>query len=160
METKLIASQLRRSYEGEAWHGPALSELLKGVSAEIAAARPIAGTHSIWELVLHIEAWAAVALAAVQGKPYDRLSGERDWPSVPATTNDAWNHTMSRLQSTIQQLVAAVRTLDEAKLSQLVEASEFSYYFLLHGLVQHNLYHAGQIALLKKAAMPVNQATA
>jgi hypothetical protein len=53
-EIHRIADQLKRSLEGEAWHGPALRELLSGVTAKQAAARPLAGAHSIWEIVLHI----------------------------------------------------------------------------------------------------------
>ena len=148
METKRIASQLRRSYEGEAWHGPSLRELLEDVTAEKAQAKPIPGAHSIWELVNHIEAWAAVGVAVLESKPYDRLTGDRDWPPVQGT----WNDALATLESTIRKLVAAAKLLDDARLDELVAGSEFSYYFLLHGIVQHNLYHAGQIALLKKAA--------
>jgi len=151
MESKRIASQLRRSYDGQAWHGPALTELLNGVNAEMAAARPLAGAHSIWELVNHIEAWAAMALAIVEGQPYDRLTGDRDWPPVQVTTPEAWQAALARLESTIRRLVAAVRTLEDAKLDEFAGGAEFTYYFLLHGVVQHNLYHAGQIAVLRKA---------
>ena len=149
-ETKRIASQLRRSYEGQAWHGPALKEILNGVTAEMALAKPIGDAHSIWELVLHVEAWAGVGVAALEGKPYDRLSGDRDWPPVQATTAEAWQAALQRLESTIGKLVTAVRAFEDAKLNELVAGSEFNYYFLLHGIAQHNLYHAGQIALLKK----------
>lgn len=151
METKRLASQLRRSYEGQAWHGPSLLELLEGVTAEQAAAKPLAGAHSIWELVLHIEAWEREALAVVGGKGCDTLAGDADWPPVRDTSMEAWQGALDRLRSTSKELVAAIRAMDDAKLDELAGGREFNFYFLLHGVVQHNLYHAGQIAMLKKA---------
>jgi len=128
-----------------------LRELLDGVSAEVAAAKPVPGAHSVWELVHHIEAWERMALAALQGTIYESMTGDADWPPVRETTSEAWQAALERLQSTSSKLVAAVRLMDAAKLDELVAGKEFNYYFLLHGVVQHNLYHAGQIALLKKA---------
>jgi uncharacterized damage-inducible protein DinB len=151
METKRIASQLRRSYEGEAWHGPSLRELLEDVTAERAAAKPLAGAHSIWELVLHIDAWERAALAVVGGSRFDVLAGDADWPPPRETSAEAWQGALDRLESTTRELVAVIRAMDDARLEELAGGREFNLYFLLHGVVQHNLYHAGQIALLKKA---------
>jgi uncharacterized damage-inducible protein DinB len=151
METKRIASQLRRSYQGPAWHGPSLHELLQGVTAAPAAAKPVPGAHSIWELVHHIEAWERQALATIHGQTYESMTGDADWPPVHETTAEAWNDALERLGSTTLKLVDAIRLMDEAKLDEMVADKEFNYYFLLHGVVQHNLYHAGQIALLKRA---------
>ena len=151
METKRIASQLRRSYEGEAWHGPSLRELLEDVTAERAAAKPLAGAHSIWEVVLHIDAWELAALAVVGGSRFDVLSGDADWPPPRETSAEAWQAALDRLESTTRELVAMIRAMDDARLEESAGGREFNLYFLLHGVVQHNLYHAGQIALLKKA---------
>ncbi len=146
METKFLASQLRRSYEGTAWHGPSLRELLDGVTAEQAAAKAISGAHSIWELVLHVTAWEREALAVVEGKLHETLAGEKDWPPVAGT----WQAALDRLESTTRELVAAIREMAEEKLKESAGGAEYNFYFLLHGVVQHNLYHAGQIALLKR----------
>jgi len=154
METKRIASQIRRSYEGNAWHGPALRELLDGITAEHAAAKPVPGAHSVWELVHHLEAWERQALTTLQGQPYESMTGDADWPPVRETTAEAWSAALERLQSTTSKLVETIRLMDVAKLDEIVAGKEFSYYVLLHGVVHHNLYHAGQIALLKKATEP------
>jgi uncharacterized damage-inducible protein DinB len=147
METKRLASQLRRSYEGPAWHGPSLRELLAGVTSEQATAKPVSGAHSIWELLLHVTAWEREALAAVEGKKYETLSGDKDWPTV----NGTWQAALDDLESTSRSLVTAIRAMPEEKLNESVEGTEYNFYYLLHGVVQHNLYHAGQIALLKRA---------
>src|SRR5260370_11138088 len=140
METKRIASQLERSYEGNAWHGPALRELLERVTAEHAAAKPVPGAHSVWELVHHIEAWERQALTTLQGATYESMTGDADWPPVRETSAEAWQAAQQRLQSTTSKLAEAIRLMDDAKLDEIVAGKEFNYYVLLHGVVQHNLY--------------------
>src|SRR5882724_9993290 len=95
-EAQRIASQMRRSVEGPAWHGPSLKEILEGVDAGMAAARPLAGVHDIWELVNHILAWQEVALATLQGGAYETLAGAADWPLVGDQTESAWQTTLAR----------------------------------------------------------------
>ena len=147
-ETTRIADQLRRSYEGIAWHGPSLKELLDGVDPETASRRPLAGAHSIWELVLHIAAWATVARRALTENVYVSLSGADDWP-VP---QGSWPDALARLDREQRSLIDEIKKLTDDRLNDILAAEKkYSIYFLLHGVVQHNLYHAGQIALLKKA---------
>ncbi|MGH9720665.1 MAG: DinB family protein [Bryobacteraceae bacterium] len=148
-ESRLIADQLRRSVEGDAWHGPSLVELVNEVSSEQAAAHPISGAHSIWELVLHIAAWMNAALTRLAGSAIE-LTGERDWPPVPSPSSESWSQTVDDLRSAESSLRRAVERLEDARLAEITSGKDYSLYFLLHGVVQHNLYHAGQIALLMK----------
>jgi uncharacterized damage-inducible protein DinB len=150
-EVERIAEQLRRAHEGNAWHGPALSELLGGVGAREAAARPVAGAHCIWELVRHVEAWERVALRRLGGDPATIYQTPEDWSRVEAGDEAAWREALSRLRETNRALRAAVLALDDAELDEPIHAGMSSRYVTLHGVVQHTLYHAGQIALLLKA---------
>lgn len=127
-------------------------ELLTGVTHEQASAKPIPGAHSIWELVLHVTAWEREALQVMEGKRYQTLSGVEDWPPTAATANTAWQAALADLESVTRNLVAAIKPLAKEKLTEIVEGVEYDFDFLLHGIVQHNLYHAGQIAILKRAA--------
>ena len=147
-----IASLIRRSHGGVAWHGPSVVETLEGVDAAKAAARPPAGLHTIWELVLHVTAWQRAALAALDGVAYVSLEGEGDWPPEPGdASDDAWLAALSEMAKVNGELVAATRVFPEERLAEIVPGQErFNFYFLLHGVVQHNVYHAGQIALLKR----------
>jgi len=153
-ERERISDQFRRAFEGEAWHGPAVLSLLEGVTAAQAAAHPIAGAHSIWELVLHIEAWEGACMRRLTG---DRaqLSTEEDWVTDSDHSESAWERTKQRLIETHRELLAAIANLDEARLDRpIIEDPTTPYsstYVTLHGGVQHDLYHAGQIAILKKA---------
>lgn len=149
-ESALIADQLRRAFEGDAWHGPALIELLQDVNAGTAAARPVSNAHSIWELVLHIAAWDGAALRRIAGEKV-QLTGEANFPVVPKPTEAAWRKAFAQAKRTHDTLVKTVASLPESRLRARVPGKKYDFYHLLHGVAQHELYHAGQIAILKKA---------
>lgn len=144
-----ISSQLRRAYEGQAWHGPSLREILDGVTAEQAARKPLAEAHSIWELVLHISAWESAVVKMLEGE-YTETPDEGDWPVVEDTSGAAWQQTLQALESKHMRLRDAVARFDEERLNEPLAAGKPSAYFAIHGVIQHTLYHAGQIALLKR----------
>jgi uncharacterized damage-inducible protein DinB len=148
-ESALIAEQLRRAFEGEAWHGPALLELLQGVDAATAAAEPLPDVHSIWELVLHVEAWDAAACRRLNGE-ITQPTGEANFPAVRNPTDATWRDAVAQAKLTHDKLVQMVEALPQSRLRDQVPGKDYDFYFMLHGVVQHELYHAGQIAILKK----------
>jgi nicotinate-nucleotide pyrophosphorylase (carboxylating) len=155
-EVSRILDQLRRAWDGEAWHGPPLWKIVHGVSAKTAAARPVAGAHSIAEIVLHISAWQEAATRRLQGQEYEPSPAE-NWPEVTGLSEPAWENTLFELRRSFEELCAVVEDFKDEQLDRAVNFKSYSqhvysYYVLLHGVVQHNLYHAGQIALLKKLA--------
>lgn len=150
-ETKRIADQLRRSQQGPAWPGPSVGELLKGVDAALAQRRILPGAHNIWELVLHVTAWQAATLHAVRGDKMPQLDGQDDWP-IKGDTDQDWREAVDRLERVNEELVASLANFPDERLSDTVPGRDFSFYFLLHGVAHHNLYHAGQMALLKVGA--------
>jgi uncharacterized damage-inducible protein DinB len=146
-----IADQLRRALEGDAWHGPAVLELLHGVSADAAASHPIRGAHSIWELVLHLAATYRLVLRRVQGDDAP-LSPEEDWASAPAPTEERWRDAVDALRSLNVEARRIVAAFPSERLDQpLVDSPPYTAWVQFVGLTQHDLYHAGQIALLKRA---------
>ena len=149
-ESALIAEQLRRAFQGDAWHGPALLELLQDVEAATAAAKPLPDAHSIWELTLHIAAWDAAASRRLGGEKI-QLTGVANFPLVPKPTEAAWRKAVTHAKRTHDALVKTVATLPESRLRDRVPGKKYDFYFMLHGVAQHELYHAGQIAILKKA---------
>jgi uncharacterized damage-inducible protein DinB len=147
-EVERIKDQLRRAVEGNAWHGDALFQLLEGVTPDEAAAR-IAGPHTIWEIIAHIAAWMSVSRRRVQGSAV-LPSPEEDWPASGATDAAAWMALRRNLEQEYGQLLAAVQLLKDPALASIVPGKDYSVYFLLHGVIQHTLYHAGQIAMARK----------
>ena len=149
-ELSRIADQLDRAFDGDAWHGDPLMSILDGVTATQAAAHPVPNAHSIWEIVHHLLAWKTAVPVRLRGEVRE-LHGAEDWPPVTDTNDAAWRNCLSDLRTRHAALVAAVCVFPESKLNDLAPARDHSYYVLLHGMVQHDLYHAGQIAILKKA---------
>ena len=149
-EVEHLVDQHRRALEGEAWHGPALREVLRGVTAKRAAARPIPDAHSIWEIVLHIEAWDRVVLSRLGGTPIS-LSDDEDWPAVRDTSAAAWKKAVQSMESMHAKLNKAIAGITPKRLDESYVPGEKRFIFqLIHGVIHHELYHAGQIALLKK----------
>jgi uncharacterized damage-inducible protein DinB len=155
-EISRIVDQLEREHSGEPWHGSPLQRILHGVNHTQAAAKPIAGAHSIWELVLHIAAWKNETRHRLSGAPSGEPQ-EGDWPAPADATPSNWREAVERLELSHRLLVSAVRDLPEPKLFEPTNDPRHAngmaatYYELLHGIVQHDVYHAGQIAILKKA---------
>lgn len=151
-ETARIADQLRRAFSGEAWHGDSLLEILNGVTAAQASARRIPHAHTMWELVLHIAAWDGAVLRQLSGEAVT-LSDDQNFPSARDTSETAWRQAVEHARRVHEELVEAVAQFPDARLGDRVpgeQGSHHTYYYMLHGVAQHELYHAGQIAILKK----------
>jgi uncharacterized damage-inducible protein DinB len=148
-EAARIADQLRRAFSGNAWHGDSVFEILEGVTAAQAAAHPIKNGHSIWELVLHVAAWDGAVRRRLGGEAL-ALSNEQNFPPVTDTSESAWGKALEHVRRVHDELVAAVSALPDSRLGERVPGENHDIYQKLHGVVQHELYHAGQIALLKK----------
>ena len=151
-EIERIADQLRRAHNGEAWHGPSLEEILKDVTAAVAINRPIPASHSIWEIVLHIGVWESIVRRRLSGEVVLGLTPEQDWQPVTDSSEAAWRSALDELRHGYEALQHAIAHLADRQLGEPVPGMGYSVYFMLHGAVQHTLYHAGQIAILKKVA--------
>ena len=153
-ESIRLADQIRRAFEGQAWHGDSLLEILAGVSPKTAAARPIPNAHSIWELVLHIRAWDDITIRRAGGTAVEPSDAE-NFPPVTDVSDAGWQKTLAFLKSTHAELVKTVANFPDSRLHEMVPgktADYYNFFYLFSGIVQHELYHAGQIALLKKFA--------
>lgn len=145
-----LANQIDRAMTGPMWHGPALSEVLEGVTAVQAAARPIANAHSIWEIVLHAAAWAEIARARLKGERITDPTTEEDWPAA-ATSEDEWQQALARVAAGHHLLAADVRQLTDDAFKERVKGLDYTVSVLVHGVIEHSTYHGGQIMMLRKA---------
>ena len=153
-ETFRLADQIRRAFEGNAWHGDSVLELLVGVNAKTAAARPIKTAHSIWEILLHIAAWDDAVCRRMGGAAVN-LTDEQNFPPIKDTSEAAWSQAIEFAKQTHNELIKAVAAFPDSRLTEQVPGKAqkyYNFYYMFSGIVQHELYHAGQIALLKKAA--------
>lgn len=148
---------MARVIQGDPWHAANVMHVLADVSAAEAKSRPVHGVHTIWELVLHLTGWATEVTARVNG----RAAGTPaigDWPKVGAATEARWTAARNGLAKAYADLNAAVSTLPAADLNRPVLdrrnnalGTGLSRYLTIHGAIHHGVYHAGQIAMLKKA---------
>jgi hypothetical protein len=125
---------------------------LKGITAQDAARRPPGGSHSIWELTLHVAAWANEVARRLQGNaPGDPEEG--DWP----VTGGSWDDAVARVFAARDRVLAELNELSESDLQKVPSATRdpalgtgFSYGGMAEGLAQHNAYHGGQIMMLRR----------
>ena len=153
-QTALLADQIRRAFEGEAWHGDALLELLNDVDASAAIAKPVPNAHSIWEILLHIAAWDGAVVRRIGGTAVN-LSDKENFPSINDPSQAAWKKAIDSVTKTHGELVKAVAAFPDVRLTEQVPGKSqayYNYYYMFSGIAQHELYHAGQIAMLKKFA--------
>jgi uncharacterized damage-inducible protein DinB len=148
-EIDRILGQLKQAFYGDAWHGPAVLEVLENVTAKMAAARPVRNANTIWEIVLHLIGTQTVLIRRLNSDPTD-LTPEEDWPPMPECTDDNWSDTLEAMEDREEALHKLILELPPEELDkQLVDLGS-SAYNNFHGHAQHNLYHAGQIVILKK----------
>ncbi len=138
---------------GSPWHGNPIWQILDGISPETAAARPPNGSHTIWEIVMHMTFWEGVGSERLAGQRAG-LVDELNFPAMPAPSDKNWQQTLDQFRASNQQFRAALAQLDPARLDDLTAAGKRTYYNEAHGVIEHDIYHAGQIALFRKIGTP------
>lgn len=148
-EIERIIDEMKKAHESDAWFGASLAEALAGINHEQAAARPIENAHSIWEIAAHVRAWEDVFRRRLEGQGTTEPEAG-DFPAPFEQSAKAWAELLKELEHTHQQLLSVVEKLPGSILENKIPYKDYSYRFLLREIVKHKVYHAGQIALLKK----------
>jgi uncharacterized damage-inducible protein DinB len=163
-EQELVTHRILQTFEAMkfgpsiaegAWHGPSLLESLEGVDSGQANFRIIEGRHSIWEIVKHITFWMEAVIRSLKGEEMRELKPTENWPETGITEED-WTEDLEKLRKTHGELHSYIMSLDESILENTVGAYfgehyvSFTFRKMLHGIADHNTYHAGQISILKK----------
>ena len=134
------------------WHGTNLKEALAGIDYQKALRKPAAGSHNIYELVMHMYCWRRFVIEQLKGNTSYKveLNSEVDWPTHYEGTESSWKTAMETLENTQRELSTLLETFDDSKLDEMMNGRKFSWYIFFHGLIHHDIYHSGQIAILKK----------
>ena len=147
-----IADRLRRTVHGPMWHGPSVMEAIGDLTAKHAATHVIPHAHSAWELVLHIAAWAEIAQARLDGEAWLTPTDAEDFPPLGIRRGKPeWVAAQRRVTTAYESLAAAVKVRSPADLDAMVVGQKYTAATMLHGVVEHGCYHAGQIVLMRKA---------
>ena len=151
-EIQLLLSILDEAYEKQAWHGPNLRGSLRGVSAEQAAWRPGIKRHNIWEIAVHAAYWKYAVRRRLSGEKRGSfpLKGS-NWFQKPESVSDkAWQGDLRLLAEQHRQLREVISGIDPGRLFEKAQGSKITNARTIYGIAAHDVYHAGQIQLLKR----------
>jgi uncharacterized damage-inducible protein DinB len=166
---RLLLELIDQAYERQAWHGPNLKGSLRGVSVQEAAWRPGPGRHSIRDIALHAAYWKYTVRRRLTGEkrgsfpvegtlrrarnPARRLggvSGSNWFPQPSALTGKEWKETRDLLEEMHRTLRAAIEIMPPGRLDEFSGGTRHTHARLIYGIASHDLYHAGQIQLIKR----------
>jgi len=150
-ESERIARLLEKTFDKQPWYGSSVIDILKQVDPSIANKR-VGKAHTIIELVLHMTTWRTYVIKKLSGDNDFKVTDELNFPK-PSTLPDAWARAVKSLEENQLEMLAAIKKFPEEKLGELVPAAshKYTWYTLLHGIIDHDIYHVGQIAILQKA---------
>lgn len=154
-DLKLLLTILDQAYDHPSWHGTNLKGSIRRVTLEQAAWRPAPARHNIWELVVHAAYWKYAARRRLTGQTRGSfpLKGSNWFPRPIEATERAWRSDLRLLDEMHAALQAAVGKFPLRELRRTPKGSKVSNLSLLSGVAAHDLYHAGQIQLLKRLSL-------
>jgi hypothetical protein len=148
-EVERILDQYDRALHGSAWHGDSVWEILDGITPEQAFRRLSPVTHTIWELVMHMAFWETEVHHRLRRLP-PQSEAELNFPAMPDPTAENWNLALETLRASNAAFRDTLVALADSQLDTPLSAADKSVYVEVHGVIQHHLYHAGQLALIRK----------
>lgn len=148
-EVDRLVARMAEAFDGAPWYGPSLRSALDGVTSAEAFATPVPGAHGIAELVRHLTWWKRVVRRRLQGDPVSDANAV-DWPPLRPRSR-SWRALRADLQAAHAELVTEVRALTPRALNRTVPGQSIPIRAMLHGVADHDIYHAGQVVLLRRA---------
>lgn len=149
-EIELMLAHYDQVLNGDPWYGDPMWRVLDGITAKAAAARPLPQAHTIWEIVMHMIFWEGVVIKRLHGQRAG-LVEELNFPTMPEATEENWRKTLEELRASNRNFREALKKLDPAKLTELTVARKRTYAEEAQGIIEHHVYHIGQIGMLRKA---------
>ena len=149
-ETERIIKLFEDLYNGSPWIDVNIIGILEGITAEQAARHPFPKRNSIWEIVNHLISWRLNVLQRIRGKVI-RTPRNNYFSPVKNTSESAWKNTLKRLRNSQQQWIDFLKVFKEKDFEKIYPNNNLNYYEHIHGIIQHDSYHLGQIVLLVKS---------
>jgi len=151
-EIALLLQNIDLAYEKQAWHGPNLRGSLRGVTAEVAAWRPARGRHSIWEVVLHAAYWKYAVRRKLTGEKRGSfpINGSNWFERASSRNEKEWKEDLRLLGEMHAGMREVIATMQRKDLDAKTPGSKGTNVRTIIGIAAHDLYHAGQIQLLKR----------
>lgn len=147
-----ITSLLNAAFHGGAWHGPSVLEAVKGLKPK-QVSKKVGDVHSIAELIYHMTSWRIFVVKKIQGDAEYTISESQNFGHFENSIDEFEVETLlMELSLSHDELLNALSNKTDAFLNEVVPGAEYTFYTLIHGIIHHDLYHTGQIAILKKLA--------
>jgi uncharacterized damage-inducible protein DinB len=148
---EILAKQIRGACVGPSGYGVTLIDSLQGITAELALEKPRGTSHNIWELLLHIVNWEEIDTRRLSGEhiKWERDT-EMDWPPLSDRTETAWKELLARVDGSNAKFAETVSKLTDTELAASTPGRKDTRHQMILGMLQHSVYHAGQIVILKK----------
>jgi len=154
-EPQRIAALAESVFRDGGWIEVSPRDLFRSLTAAEAAAHPISGAHSAWEIALHLAFWHDAVRRRLEGETVE-YAPEEDWPPQPKASEANWQAALNQLDRSLEGLVNSMRGMKAKKLDEIVPGRTFNFYVMLHGVMQHDLYHSGQVMMLRKVLRGAN----
>jgi hypothetical protein len=147
-KVKFLRDQIKTTFKGDSWHGPNLVNTLAGIDHTQAMLRPIGERHTIWELTDHIAFWMEEVWKSIDDHAPLNPNKKLDWSKM-GTTEVEWQQSVSRMEVAVNLALDTLLEWTNEDLEEQVPGEKYNFKQMLHGMLHHNLYHSGQINLLK-----------
>lgn len=150
-EIQYIISTLQKTLDGEPWYGRPVVAMLEEIDPAMAYKKPAANSHSLADLLFHMNSWAEFTLRRLEGDEQkdDTYFDKIDWRAIDPAVH-TWQEGLKQFTNFNQQIISILQQKDDHFLKEMVDFREYNFRFLLNGYIQHNIYHVGQVAYLKK----------
>jgi len=147
-EKNRIKDLFNRAYYSKSWHGDSISKIIEGLTWE-ECRKKLNSTHTIAELILHMIAWKNMVSSCLSGANVS-LSDEEDWPKPDLSNDSDWEKIKLDLERAHVDFIGSVDKFDFDKMNEIVQGQNYPFFVMIYGLLEHDIYHAGQIAIIKK----------
>jgi uncharacterized damage-inducible protein DinB len=150
-EIQSIIRNLQNVNSGQPWYGRPLYEILEEIDPSTVYTKPNPNSHSLIELLYHMITWSEFTLKRIEGdKEHDMAASEKmDWREIDPAVHD-WEKGVKEFKRVHKDIIAGLETKEDEFLKEMVDYRQYNFRFLLNGLIQHNIYHIGQVAYVKK----------
>ncbi len=148
-ETYRITDFLRQTFDGKPWYGPSVMDTLSNLTFE-ESLNQLPSSHTVIEILEHMIAWRTFVIKRLQGDTEFEIDQEQSFKHISSLSNESWRDTIQRLNQTQEDLLQILSQTSDEKLDEMVAGREYNFDKMLHGIIHHDIYHIGQIGLLRK----------
>ncbi|MCX2681326.1 DinB family protein [Galbibacter sp. EGI 63066] len=154
LQIEKLISKLKNSFEETPWYGDSVLKIISGIDSRWVNTVPANSKNTIAKIVQHMINWRLLALEKLKGNlTYEiKIDSADDWPEVFINNESEWNALLDKLKKSQRDIIAFLSTKNDAFLTQQTPGRSYNHEYLVEGIIQHDIYHTGQIVMIAKYA--------